>query len=207
MTPFSTSVFFPYQMLHGQGSPEAPTGASKLPRPKEIHLFCVGLGSSLFKKEFAGIAAADSATSASVFWNPCTREGWQELKGEQAPGAAWKVFEWQDPQTGPSNEAEHRECHQIGNGSRDSSFSQLEKYAERRKTGFAAWWIEVGLSYFIISLVPFPLSWRAHSCSEQKQKFLFSDQYSHSPFIVLLPADTGKQHLCCSSLNTNYGEC
>lgn len=32
----------------------------------------------------------------------------------------------------PSNEAEHGECHQIGNGFRASSFSQFKKYAERK---------------------------------------------------------------------------
>jgi len=194
-------------MPQGQGSHEAPTGASKLPRPRETHLFGAGLGSSLFKEEFAGRAAADSATSASVFWNPCTWEGWQELKGEQAPGVARKLSARQEPQPGPSNEAELGERHQIGNGSRDCSFSQSEKYAQRGKTASAARQIQAGLSYLFISPVPFPLHWRAHSCSEQKQKILFSNRDPHSSFIVLLPADTGKQHLCCSSPRTSYGEC
>lgn len=44
---------------------------------------CSSTWSSLFREEFAG-----SATSASGVWNACTGEGWQELEGEWAPGAA-----------------------------------------------------------------------------------------------------------------------
>lgn len=75
MTPFSKSVSSPYQMLHGRGSLEALRGASKLPRPDEMRLLHAGQGSSLFKEEFAGTAAADSAISASGLWNACAGEG------------------------------------------------------------------------------------------------------------------------------------
>lgn len=83
-TSFSTSASVPYEILQGQGSLQAPRGSQHCPGTGR----CSSMWSSLFREEFAGSATADSATSASGVWNPCTGEGWQELRGEWAPGAA-----------------------------------------------------------------------------------------------------------------------
>lgn len=83
--------------------------------------------------------------------------------------------------------------------------SYLGGYAWRGKTGLAPWWIHTGLSCPYISSVPFPTALMSQS-TQLQQKMLALDQCSQNPFITLLPADTGKQHLCCSSLNISYGK-